>query len=110
MWPTLLDTRSRPAPYSKMPPGIASQPGSGERQETKEGKVKPADGFDLERIIYSFGFTGKEHIAIAEKLLSEPPKERFDRVILERENQGPRKPPHVAALLGRKWFANWICG
>jgi RNA polymerase primary sigma factor len=34
------------------------------------------------RILYSFGFTAKEHIALAEKLLSEPPKERFDRVIV----------------------------
>ena len=34
------------------------------------------------RILYSFGFTAKEHIALAEKLLCEPPKERFDRVIM----------------------------
>ena len=31
----------------------------------------------MKRIIYSFGFTGKEHIALAEKLISEPPKERL---------------------------------
>jgi hypothetical protein len=36
-------------------------------------------------IIYSFGFTGKEHIALAEKLISEPPKERFDRVIVDKK-------------------------
>src|SRR6185503_14317594 len=35
---------------------------------------------ELKRIIYSFGFAGKEHIALADKLISEPPKERFDRV------------------------------
>ncbi|HZF00619.1 MAG TPA: RNA polymerase sigma factor RpoD [Methylomirabilota bacterium] len=36
-------------------------------------------------IIYGLGFTAKEHIAIAEKLLSEPPKERFDRVIVDKK-------------------------
>src|SRR5262245_45544499 len=35
---------------------------------------------ELKRIIYSYGCAGKEHIALAEKLISEPPKERFDRV------------------------------
>ena len=37
------------------------------------------------RIIYSFGFTAKEHIALAEKLLAEPPRERFDRVIVDKK-------------------------
>lgn len=37
------------------------------------------------RIIYSLGFSGKEHIALAEKLISEPPKERFDRVIVDKK-------------------------
>src|SRR6185295_6307810 len=37
---------------------------------------------EMKRIVYSLGFTAKEHIAIAEKLLSEPPKERFDRVVV----------------------------
>jgi RNA polymerase primary sigma factor len=32
-------------------------------------------------IIYGFGFCAKEHIAFAERLLAEPPKERFDRVV-----------------------------
>jgi RNA polymerase primary sigma factor len=35
-------------------------------------------------IIYSLGFAAKEHIALAEKLLSLPAKERFDRVILDK--------------------------
>ena len=38
----------------------------------------------IREMVYSFGFAAKEHIAMAEKLLSEPPKERFDRVVLER--------------------------
>ncbi len=40
---------------------------------------------EVKRIIYSFGFTGKEHTALAEKLISEPPKERFDRVIVDKK-------------------------
>jgi len=43
---------------------------------------------ELKRIIYSFGFAGKEHIALAEKLISEPPKERFDRVIVDKKIEG----------------------
>src|SRR5687767_3672694 len=39
----------------------------------------------LKHVIYSFGFTAKEHIALAEKLISEPPKERFDRVIIDKK-------------------------
>ena len=40
---------------------------------------------EVKNLIYSFGFSGKEHIALAEKLVSEPPKERFDRVILDKK-------------------------
>jgi RNA polymerase primary sigma factor len=47
------------------------------RIEEAENQVKA--------IIYSFGFTGKEHVALAEKLISEPPKERFDRVIVDKK-------------------------
>jgi RNA polymerase primary sigma factor len=40
---------------------------------------------EVKRIIYGFGFAAKEHVALAEKLVSEPPKERFDRVILDKK-------------------------
>jgi len=40
---------------------------------------------ELRRVIYRFGFTGKEHIALAEKLLADPPRERFDRVVLDKK-------------------------
>src|SRR6266481_460554 len=40
---------------------------------------------EMKRLIYGLGFTAKEHIAIAEKLLSEPPKERFDRVVVDKK-------------------------
>jgi RNA polymerase primary sigma factor len=40
---------------------------------------------EVKRIAYSFGFAAKEHIALAEKLLCEPPKERFDRVVVDKK-------------------------
>jgi RNA polymerase primary sigma factor len=51
---------------------------------------------EVKKIIYSFGFCGKEHIALAEKLVSEPPKERFDRVILDKKVEG--RDNHLRAL------------
>ena len=40
---------------------------------------------DLRRIVHSLGFAAKEHLALAEKLLADPPRERFDRVILDKK-------------------------
>src|SRR5205807_2377893 len=40
---------------------------------------------EMKSLVYSLGFTAKEHSAIAEKLLSEPPKERFDRVVVDKK-------------------------
>jgi RNA polymerase primary sigma factor len=40
---------------------------------------------EIKRIIYNLGFAGKEHIALAEKIICEPPKERFDRVIVDKK-------------------------
>src|SRR5690242_11621673 len=47
-------------------------------------RIEEAEG-DMKRLVYGLGFTAKEHIAIAEKLLSEPPKERFDRVVVDKK-------------------------
>jgi len=47
-------------------------------------------------IIYRFGFAAKEHIALAEKLISEPPKERFDRVIVDKKVES--RDRHLKAL------------
>jgi len=38
---------------------------------------------ELRAVVYGFGFAGKEHLALAEKLLADPPRERFDRVVLD---------------------------
>ena len=62
--------------------------GISKRIEDAENEVK--------KIIYGFGFAGKEHIALAEKLISEPPKERFDRVILDKKIES--RDNHLRAL------------
>ena len=51
---------------------------------------------ELKEIIYAFGFTAKEHIALTEKLLCDPPKERFDRAI--QDNKIPTRESHMRAL------------
>jgi DNA-directed RNA polymerase sigma subunit (sigma70/sigma32) len=38
---------------------------------------------EMKRLVYGLGFAAKEHCAIAEKLLAEPPKERFDRIVVD---------------------------
>ncbi len=51
---------------------------------------------EMKRIVYGFGFAAKEHIALADKLLSEPPKERFDRVIVDKKI--PNRDGHLRDL------------
>ena len=38
---------------------------------------------DIRKTMYKFGFMAGEHVAIAEKLLAQPPRERIDRVMLD---------------------------
>jgi RNA polymerase primary sigma factor len=54
-------------------------------QEVEISKRIEAAEYDARRIIYGFGFAGKEHVALAEKLLANPPRERFDRVVLDKK-------------------------
>jgi RNA polymerase primary sigma factor len=54
-------------------------------QEVAICKRMEASEHDQKRLLYGFGFAAKEHIALAEKLVSEPPKERFDRVIVDKK-------------------------
>ncbi|HZQ45489.1 MAG TPA: RNA polymerase sigma factor RpoD [Verrucomicrobiae bacterium] len=57
---------------------------------------------EQKRIIYSFGFAAKEHIALAEKLISEPPKERFDRVIVDKKVESRERHLKSLRLLVKK--------
>ena len=40
---------------------------------------------EMKRLVYGLGFAAKEHCAIAEKLLADPPKERFDRIVVDKK-------------------------
>ncbi len=51
---------------------------------------------EVRKIIYSLGFAGKEHIALTEKLLADPPRERFDRVVLDKKVDS--RDAHLALL------------
>ena len=62
----------------------------------------------LRQIICGFGFAGKEHTALAEKLLCEPPKERFDRVIVDKKVEGRDKHLRGLRKLIKKVRARWI--
>jgi RNA polymerase primary sigma factor len=53
---------------------------------------------ETKRIIYGFGFAAKEHLALAEKLCSVPPKERFDRVVIDK--LADKKEKHLKTLRG----------
>jgi RNA polymerase primary sigma factor len=39
----------------------------------------------MKRLVYSLGFTAREHRALAEKLLADPPTERFDRIVTDKK-------------------------
>ncbi|MDB6066861.1 MAG: rpoD [Pedosphaera sp.] len=65
-------------------------------QEVAICKRMEAAENEQKKIIYGFGFTAKEHIALAEKLISEPPKERFDRVIVDSKVES--REQHLKAL------------
>jgi RNA polymerase primary sigma factor len=67
-------------------------------QEVEICKRTEAAEEGARRIIYGFGFAAKEHLALAEKLLAVPPKERFDRVIVDKF-VGSR-PRHLKLLRG----------
>jgi RNA polymerase primary sigma factor len=53
-------------------------------QEVEICKRIEAAEQEARHIMQGFGFAAKEHLALAEKLLAEPPKERFDRVIIDK--------------------------
>ena len=54
-------------------------------QEVEISKRIEAAENEVRKIIYGLGFAGKEHIALTEKLLADPPRERFDHVVLDKK-------------------------
>jgi RNA polymerase primary sigma factor len=65
-------------------------------QEVEISKRIEAAEDEVARLIYSLGFAAKEHVALAEKLVSEPAKERFDRVVLDKKVD--TRESHLKAL------------
>ena len=65
-------------------------------QEVQISKRIEAAENDLRHIVYGLGFAAKEHLALAEKLISDPPRERFDRVILDKKVAS--REAHLTAL------------
>ncbi len=68
---------------------------------TREGEVaicKRIEEAELERkgILHRLGFAAKEHIALAEKLMADPPRERFDRVIEDSRSEDRER--HLKSL------------
>jgi RNA polymerase primary sigma factor len=57
------------------------------REQEVEGfrRIEEAE-LEMKRLVYGLGFAAKEHCAIAEKLLAEPPKERFDRIVVDKKS------------------------
>jgi RNA polymerase primary sigma factor len=56
---------------------------------TREQEVEICKGIEAAEeeargIVHGFGFAAKEYLALAEKLLSVPPKERFDRAVIDK--------------------------
>jgi RNA polymerase primary sigma factor len=64
-------------------------------------RIEDAD-HERKRILYRLGFAAKEHIALAEKLICDPPRERFDRVVADGKLES--REIHLKALrtLSRK--------
>jgi RNA polymerase primary sigma factor len=65
-------------------------------QEVDISKRIEAAEAEVNRIVCRFGFAAKEHLALAEKLLAEPPRERFDRVVLDKKIDS--RQSHLKAL------------
>jgi len=54
-------------------------------QEVEISKRIETAELEVQRTVYTLGFTAKEHLAIGDKLAAEPPRERFDRVVLDQK-------------------------
>jgi RNA polymerase primary sigma factor len=58
-------------------------------------RIEVADR-ETRRIVYALGFAGKEHLAVAARLVALPPKERFDRVVVD--HLGDKRERHLRAI------------
>jgi len=68
---------------------------------SRQGEVEVSQRIEeaesgLRQMVYGLGFAAKEHLALAAKLLAEPPQERFDRVVTE--NQADDREVYLRSL------------
>ncbi|MFM2083125.1 MAG: hypothetical protein RL380_1816 [Verrucomicrobiota bacterium] len=68
------------------------------QQEVEISKRIEAAELRACQTVFQFGFTAKEHIAVAEKLICEPPKERWDRILLDPKLDPAAREKHTRAL------------
>jgi RNA polymerase primary sigma factor len=54
-------------------------------QEVEVFKCIEEAELEMKGLVYGLGFAAKEHCAIAEKLLADPPRERFDRIVVDKK-------------------------
>jgi RNA polymerase primary sigma factor len=71
-------------------------------QEVEISREIEAYELEIETLLYSFGFAAKEHLALADKLLADPPRERFDRVVVDKKLERREKHLVLMARLVRK--------
>ncbi len=77
-------------------------------QEVEICKHIEAAEQDACRILHGFGFAAKEYLALADKLLAVPPKERFDRVIVDKvAGDRPRHLKCLRRLIKRVRALDW---
>jgi len=67
-------------------------------QEIEVCKCIEKAELEMTRLVYSLGFTAKEHSTIAQKLLADPPKERFDRIVVD--SKVTSRESHLQELRG----------
>src|SRR5204863_10102827 len=65
-------------------------------QEQAIGRRMERAHKEVTRIVGRFGFGAKEHLALAEKLLCNPPRERFDRVVAD--HRVPNREGHIKKM------------
>ena len=77
-------------------------------QEVEISKRIEAAETEITKIIYSLGFAGKEHIALAEKLLADAAARTFRPRHSGQESGQPRRASAGAATGGRARSENWM--
>ncbi|MBI2947482.1 MAG: sigma-70 family RNA polymerase sigma factor [Verrucomicrobia bacterium] len=80
---------------------VARVPLLSREQEVEIGRRIERAQAEIRRLICTFGFTAKEHIALADKLLSIPPKERFDRVLTDKIQDRDQHLNRLRELVGQ---------